>query len=67
MIKGATVKDLYFDIEATAWEYAYQSVKHLPRLITIDDILKHKDSRDALFMDHYGKALKTLRQSKGVR
>jgi len=62
MIKGATIKDLFCDIQGTAWQYAHVKVKHLPRLKTIEDILKDDGQRQALFMDHYTKALRALKK-----
>jgi hypothetical protein len=47
LIKGATPKDLLHDIEATAWEYAYQKTTH--------------QTYDKEFMSFYSKALKVLR------
>jgi hypothetical protein len=61
MIQGSTIKDLYHDRQATAWEYAYQMTKHLPRLITLDDIKTHSVERNHIFNEYYSKALKILK------
>ena len=62
LIKGATVKDLLNDIQATAWQYANIKINHLPRLKKIADILKDNGQRHSLFMDHYSKALAVLKR-----
>jgi hypothetical protein len=62
LIKGATVKDLLHDIQATAWQYAYLKTNQLPRLKKIADILKDNGQRNALFMDHYTQALAVLKR-----
>jgi hypothetical protein len=61
LIKDATLKDLYNDIEATAYEYAFQKIKNLPRLKTYEDIIKDDGKNNQKFMHHYLQALKTLR------
>jgi hypothetical protein len=66
MIQGATIQDIYHDIQATSWAYAYEMTKHLPRLITFDDIKAHGVERDYIFNEHYTKALKILRVLKHV-
>jgi hypothetical protein len=66
LIKGALYKDIYYDIKATAWQYAYIKINHLPRLKKIADILKDNGQRNDLFMNHYTQALKTLRKTKAL-
>lgn len=64
MVKGATMQDLLKDKEATAWEYAYQCMKHLPRLKTIEEVIDGYEARNELFMNHYTEALKLLKERK---
>ena len=64
MIQGATIQDLYHDIQATSWAYAYEMTKHLPRLITLNDIKAHGVERDYIFNEHYIKTLKILKGLK---
>jgi hypothetical protein len=52
MIKDATVKDIYFDIEATACEYAYQSLK--------DKHFLNGNKYNDTFMLIYKNVIKTL-------
>jgi hypothetical protein len=49
LIKGAIYKDIFYDIQATAWEYAYYKSKGY----------KHSDYND-YFLNHYKQALKAL-------
>ena len=62
LIEGATINDLLQDIEASAWEYAFQCMKHLPRLKTIEEVMDGMEARNELFMNHYSKALKALKE-----
>lgn len=49
LIKGAIYKDIFYDIQATAWEYAYYKCKGYKQ----DDYNDH-------FLSHYYEALKSL-------
>jgi hypothetical protein len=56
LIKGVKPIDLLIDIEATAWEYAFQCLKdkHITSISDYND----------LFMNLYTQALKTLRKAR---
>jgi hypothetical protein len=55
LIKGTLYKDIYYDIEATAWQYAYLKSKGYTA----------SDYND-IFLNHYTQALKTLRKTKAL-
>jgi exopolysaccharide biosynthesis protein len=63
LVKDTSIQDLTKDIESTAYEYAYQSTKDIPRLVTYEDIKRHKEDYDEVFMNHYLKALKVLKNT----
>ena len=54
LVKGVKPTDLLNDLEATAWQYAYDCLK----------CKKVNDGYNDLFMDHYTQALKILRKAR---
>jgi hypothetical protein len=53
LVKGVKPIDLLNDLQATAWQYAYDCLKGK----------KVNDGYNDLFMNHYTQALKTLRKA----
>jgi hypothetical protein len=74
LVKGVKPIDLLNDLQATAWQYAYDCLKDKP----ISKRLKNNGSAKSimpkwlndssnyndLFMNHYTQALKTLRKAR---
>jgi hypothetical protein len=53
LVKGVKPIDLLNDLQATAWQYAYDCLKDK----------RIKDGYNDIFMNHYTQALKTLRKA----
>jgi hypothetical protein len=56
LVKGVKPIDLLEDLEATAWQYAYESLKGK----------RIKEDYNDLFMTQYTEALKALRKAKAL-
>jgi hypothetical protein len=53
LIEGALYKDIYYDIEATAWQYAYMKCKGYKA-----------NNYNEVFLHHYVEVIRYLRQYK---